>query len=183
MLSLQKSSKDRTLIESMTNGQESVESATEKLEMFKLQLKRQKNACLTETGTTEGPFNTSTPEKHNRWSVAKSWTPCPIGTVPCSFSSTTIPPSFGVTDHGSQYDMVEDHENLEDDYPERFDPQSEELGDERMLEVSTPPREHEIPDVPGLASPLKGQLLVGGGWKQMTEEELQLMKSEMKILL
>jgi ribosomal biogenesis protein LAS1 len=34
-----------------------------------------------------------------------------------------------------------------------------------------------------LMFPLKGRLLVGGVWKQITEEELQFMKSEMKILL
>jgi hypothetical protein len=34
-----------------------------------------------------------------------------------------------------------------------------------------------------LTFPLKGQLRVGGVWKLMTQEELQFMKSEMKILL
>ena len=95
MLSLHKSPKDRALIESRiaVNGQESVESATEKLEMFKLQLRKSDNARLAENGT-EGTINTSLPEKRNRWSIAKSWTPCPLGMIPCSYSSTAVLPWY-----------------------------------------------------------------------------------------
>ncbi|TVU36550.1 hypothetical protein EJB05_18488, partial [Eragrostis curvula] len=178
VLSLERLAKVSLPSESRTtlNEQEPNEKVTEMMEMFKSQLKRRNNACLAENGS-EG--------LSNRWSIAKSWTPCPIGTVPCSFSSATVLPAFDVTtNNGPENAMLEHHENLEDgDHSERFQPQSEELEDESMLEVPTPPREQEIPDMPELTLPLKGRLLVGGVWKQMTEEELLFMKSEMKILL
>ncbi|GJM92809.1 hypothetical protein PR202_ga09311 [Eleusine coracana subsp. coracana] len=171
VLSLEWSAKARV----MPNEQESIAKATELMGMFRSKLKMQNNACLAENGSEA---------LSNRWSIAKSWTPCPIGTLPCSFSSATVLPAFDVNDVGLENAMVEHHEDLKvEDHPERFDPKPEELEDESMLEVSTPPREHEIPDMPELTSPLKGRLLVGGVWKQMTEEELQFMKSEMKILL
>lgn len=159
----------------------SIEKATETLEMFKLQLKRQKNGCLTETGTTEGSFNTSTPEKHNRWSVAKSWTPCPIGTIPCSFSSCAVLPAFDVVDHGPEVATLEQHGNFEEvDHSERFESQSEELEDESILNIPRSP-EYDISDMPELTYPLKGRLLVGGVWKKVTAEELLLIKSKMLL--
>ncbi|KAK3162236.1 hypothetical protein QOZ80_1BG0087210 [Eleusine coracana subsp. coracana] len=171
VLSLEWSAKARV----MPNEQESIQKATEMTGMFRSKLKMQNNACLAENGSEA---------LSNRWSIAKSWTPCPIGTLPCSFSSAIVLPAFDVNDVGLENAMVEHHEDLEvEDHPERFDPKPEELENESMLEVLTPPREHEILDMPELTSPLKGRLLVGGVWKQMTEEELQFMKSEMKILL
>ncbi|CAL4960842.1 unnamed protein product [Urochloa decumbens] len=160
----------------------SVEKATETLEMFNLQLKRQKNACLTGTGITEGSFNASMPEKHNRWSVAKSWIPCPIGTIPCSFSSSAVLPAFDVVDHGLEVATLEQHGTFEEvDHSERFESQSEELEHESILNISRSP-EYDISDMPESTYPLKGRLLVGGVWKKVSEEELLLIKSEMKML-
>ncbi|CAL5013300.1 unnamed protein product [Urochloa decumbens] len=162
------------------NEHGSVEKAAETLEMFKLQLKRLKNARSMETGAT---FNTSMPEKHNRWSVAKSWTPCPIGTIPCSFSSCAVLPAFDVVDHGLEVATLEQHGTFEElDHSERFESQSEELEDESILKMSRSSSEHDVSDMPELTSPLKGRLLVGGVWKKVSEEELLLIKSKMKIL-
>jgi ribosomal biogenesis protein LAS1 len=176
VLSLERLGKVSSLSESRTipSEQESIENVTEMMEMLKSQLKMRTNACSAENGS-EG--------LSKRWSIVKSWTPCPIGTVPCSFSSTTVLPAFDVADDELENAMVEQHENLEDHHFKKFETRSEELEDERMLEVSTPSREYEIPDMAELMFPLKGRLLVGGVWKQMTGEELQFMKSEMKILL
>uniref|UniRef100_A0ACD5WHH5 Uncharacterized protein n=1 Tax=Avena sativa TaxID=4498 RepID=A0ACD5WHH5_AVESA len=185
-LSLQKSPKDRTLIESriITNGQESVESASEKLEMFKLKLRKPENACLAEDGT-EGNLNTSMPVKRNRWSIAKSWTPCPLGMIPCSYSSTVVLPSLDVVDHELK-DLTAEHGNSEHDgQTEMFDCSShpeKQLDNEGVQEISISPPE-EIFDMPEVTSPLRGTLLVGGVWKKMTEEELLSIKSSMKILL
>ncbi|KAL6614309.1 hypothetical protein ACP70R_036579 [Stipagrostis hirtigluma subsp. patula] len=164
------------------NEQESVEKATEMLEMFKLQLKRRNDACLAESGT-EGLTNTSVPEKYNRWSIAKSWTPCPIGTIPCSFSSTAVLPAFDIVDHGLELATLEQRGTFEDDdNSERFDSHPGELEDEHILEISRSSPEHEISDMAELTCPLKGRLLVGGVWKKVTEEELIFIKSNMKIL-
>ncbi|CAO2182583.1 unnamed protein product [Urochloa humidicola] len=166
------------------NEHGSIEKATETLDMFKLQLKRLNNARSTETSTTEGSFNTSMPEKHNRWSVAKSWTPCPIGTVPCSFSSCAVLPAFDVLDHGLEVAMLEQHGTFEEvDHSERFEFQPEELEDESILKMSRSSPEYDVSDMPELTSPLKGRLLVGGVWKKVSEEELLLIKSKMKMLL
>ncbi|CAO1944695.1 unnamed protein product [Urochloa humidicola] len=161
----------------------SLEKVAETLEMFKLQLKRQKNACLMETGTSERSFSTSMPEKHNRWSVAKSWTPCPIGTIPCSFSSCAVLPAFDVVDHELEVATLEQHGTFEEvDHSERFESQSEELEDESILNISRSP-EYDISDMPELSYPLKGRLLVGGLWKKVSEEEFLLIKSNMRMLL
>jgi len=186
VLSLPRFAKVSSLPQSRTecNEQGSLEKATEMLEMFKLQLKGQKNACFTETGTTEGPFNTSTPEKHNRWSVAKSWTPCPVGTIPCSFSSCVVLPALDVVDHGLEVATLEQHGHFEEvDHSERFESQSDELDDESILKISRSSPEYDISDMPELTSPLKGRLLVGGVWEKVSEEELLLIKSKMKLLL
>jgi ribosomal biogenesis protein LAS1 len=186
VLSLPRLVKVSSLPQSRTicNEQGSLEKATETLEMFKLQLKRQKNACLTETGTTAGPFNTSTPEKHNRWSVAKSWTPCPIGTIPCSFSSCAVLPAFDAVDHGLEVATSEQHGTFDEvDHSERFESQSDELDGENILQISRSSPEYDISDMPELTSPLKGRLLVGGVWKKVSEEELLLIKSKMNLLL
>ncbi|KAF8751303.1 hypothetical protein HU200_012181 [Digitaria exilis] len=157
----------------------SVEKATDTLEMFKLQLWRQKNACLTETGAIDGSFNTSTPDKRNRWSIAKSWTPCPIGTIPCSFSSCAVLPSFDVVDHGLEAATLEQNGHfVEVDYSERFESQSEEL-EEDIMKISRSSPEYDISDMPELTSPLKGRLLVGGVWKKVSEYDLLLIKSNM----
>ncbi|KAF8716781.1 hypothetical protein HU200_025873 [Digitaria exilis] len=161
------------------NEQVSVEKATDTLEMFKLQLWRQKNACLTETGAIEGSFNTSTSDKRNRWSIAKSWTPCPIGTIPCSFSSCAVLPSFDAVDHGLEAATLEQNGHFEEvDYSERFESQSEEL-EEDVMKISRSSPEYDISDMPELTSPLKGRLLVGGVWKKVSEDELLLIKSKM----
>lgn len=178
VLSLGRLAKSSSLPESRTicNQQGSVENATETLELYKVQLKRQKN------GTTEGSLNMSTAEKHDRWSVAKSWTPCPIGTVPCSFSSCAVLPAFDVISH-EQVSTLE-HETFEEvNHSERFEPQTEELEDESILEIPRSSPEYEISDGTELTCPLKGRLLVGGVWKMVAEDELLLIKSKMKILL
>jgi ribosomal biogenesis protein LAS1 len=185
VLSLSNLAKVSCLRQSRTicNELGSVEKATETLEMFKLQLKRRKNGCVTEAGTTEGSFNTSMPEKHNRWSVAKSWTPCPVGTIPCSFSSCAVLPAFDVVDNGPEVATFEQHENFEEvDNSEWVESQSEELEDENILNTPRSP-EYDISDMPELIYPLKGRLLVGGVWKMVSEEELLLIKSKMKMLL
>ncbi|OEL12950.1 hypothetical protein BAE44_0026028 [Dichanthelium oligosanthes] len=185
VLSLPRLAKVSSLPQSRTicNEQGSLEKATETLEMFNSQLKRQKNASLTETGTSEGSFNTSMPEKPNRWSLAKSWTPCPIGTIPCSFSSCAVLPAFDVVDHGLEVATLEQHGNFEEaDHSEKFESQSEELEDESILKISRSSPEYDISDMPESTSPLKGRLLVGGVWKKVSEEELLLIKSKMKML-
>ncbi|XP_062224244.1 uncharacterized protein LOC133922775 [Phragmites australis] len=192
MLSLERLAKVSSLSESRTlcNEQESVEKATKTLEMFKLQLKRQKNACSAENGT-EGSFNTSTPEKYNRWSVAKSWTPCPIGTIPCSFSSTAVLPAFDAINHGLEDATLQQHRNFEDDDHSDINhgledatlQPPEQLEDGSIMEIPRSSPEYDISDMPELTFPLKGRLLVGGVWEKVTDKELLFIKSKMKILL
>lgn len=186
VLSLQRSHKDCTILESriISSGQGSVESATEKLEMFKLQLRKSENACLAENGP-KGLFSASMPEKHNRWSIAKSWTPCPLGMIPCSYSSTAVLPALGVIDCELKDDTIEhgtfEHDGQTETFAYYSQPEKQ-LDDVNILEISRSPP-CEISDLPELTSPLRGKLLVGGLWKKVTEEELLSMKSNMKILL
>ncbi|WVZ72259.1 hypothetical protein U9M48_020748 [Paspalum notatum var. saurae] len=185
VLALESSSKVSFHPEStICNEEESVEKTSETLEMFKLHLKKRNNACLAETVTTEGSFDTNMPEKYNIWSVAKSWTPCPIGTIPCSFSSCAVLPAFDAVDHGVEVSTLEQHGKCDEvDHSEMFDSQPKEMKDESILEISSVSPEHEMSDIPYVAFPLKGRLLVGGVWEKVTEEELLLIKSKMKILL
>ncbi|KAL5205392.1 hypothetical protein ABZP36_033601 [Zizania latifolia] len=185
-LSLGGLARDSTIPKS-TKEIESVDKATEKLEMFKSQLKRM-DVCLAEN-STRGSLNTIMSEKRNRWSTTKSWTPCPIGMVPCSFSSTAVLPTLDVIDHELKDDTLEQHVNFEpaDDDTERIDYYShpeKQLDVESILKISRPSPECEISDImPELTFPLKGRLLVGGVWKVVSEEELLFIKSKMKILL
>uniref|UniRef100_J3NBZ3 Las1-like family protein n=2 Tax=Oryza brachyantha TaxID=4533 RepID=J3NBZ3_ORYBR len=181
-LSLGRLARDSTLPESRKEI-ESVDKATEKLEMFKSQLK-QKDICSVENGTG-GSLHTIIPEKRNRWSTAKSWTPCPIGMIPCSFSSVPVLPNLDVAVH--EDDTLEEHVNFEpDDHPEIIEHYShaeKQLDAEIITEISKTSPECEISEMPELAFPLKGRLLVGGVWKVVSKEELLSIKSKMKILL
>uniref|UniRef100_A0A453FRF3 Uncharacterized protein n=6 Tax=Aegilops tauschii subsp. strangulata TaxID=200361 RepID=A0A453FRF3_AEGTS len=187
LLSLRRSPKDCTLLESriLSNGQESVESATQKLEAFKLQLRKPDNVNLAENGT-QGTLNTSMPEKRNGWSIAKSWTPCPLGMIPCSYSSTAVLPVLDVIDDELKHDTAEHGDFEPDGEIEIFDCYAhpeQHLDGEGILEMPRSPPEHGISDMPELTSGLRGTLLVGGVWKKVTEEELLSIKSSMKILL
>uniref|UniRef100_A0A453FRG0 Uncharacterized protein n=1 Tax=Aegilops tauschii subsp. strangulata TaxID=200361 RepID=A0A453FRG0_AEGTS len=186
LLSLRRSPKDCTLLESriLSNGQESVESATQKLEAFKLQLRKPDNVNLAENGT-QGTLNTSMPEKRNGWSIAKSWTPCPLGMIPCSYSSTAVLPVLDVIDDELKHDTAEHGDFEPDGEIEIFDCYAhpeQHLDGEGILEMPRSPPEHGISDMPELTSGLRGTLLVGGVWKKVTEEELLSIKSSMKIL-
>ncbi|XBI66242.1 hypothetical protein VPH35_045866 [Triticum aestivum] len=126
------------------------------------------------------------PDKRTRWSIAKSWTPCPPGMIPCSYSSTAVLPVLDVIDDELKHDTAE-HGNFEPDGQiEIFDCYShpeQQLDGEGILEISRSPPEHGISDVPERTFGLRGTLLVGGVWKKVTEEELVSIKSSMKILL
>uniref|UniRef100_A0A0D9XXL1 Uncharacterized protein n=1 Tax=Leersia perrieri TaxID=77586 RepID=A0A0D9XXL1_9ORYZ len=183
MLPLGRLSTDSTLPESKEI--ESVDKATEKLEMFKSRLK-QKDLCLAENGTGAS-LNTIVPEKRNSWSTTKSWTPCPIGMIPCSFSSAAVLPTLDVDDDELNDDISEQHENFHSDVHternEHYSHPEKQLDVEIIPEISRPSPEYEISDMPELTFPLKGRLLVGGVWKVVSEEELLFIKSKMKILL
>ncbi|KAF0888126.1 hypothetical protein E2562_010829 [Oryza meyeriana var. granulata] len=151
VLSLGKVARDSTLPES-TKEIESVEKATEKLDMFKSRLK-QKDLCLAENDTR-----------------------------------VAVLPTLDVVDHEFKDDILEQHVNFEpDDHTERngykFNHPEKQLDPESIPEMATPSPECEISDMPELAFPLKGRLLVGGVWKVVSEEELLFIKSKMKFLL
>lgn len=152
MLSLGKLARISILTES-SKEIESADRATEKLEMFKSQLK-QKDVCLAENGNG-GSLNTILLEKRSRWSITKSWTPCAIGMVPCSFSSTAVLPTLDVIDHELKDDTLEQHVNFElDDHTERAGYHSH---PEKQLDVECIPAisEREISDMSEVTFPLK----------------------------
>lgn len=62
----------------------SLKQVAEKLEFFKLRLRDRSSRNLS-NGRTDAAANKT-------WTVAKSWNPCPIGMLPCSFSSTGVLP-------------------------------------------------------------------------------------------
>ncbi|ONK81945.1 uncharacterized protein A4U43_C01F34530 [Asparagus officinalis] len=73
-----------------------IKEAKEMLELFKSELRNQDATNSTKSNPSDGI-----------WSVAKSWTPCPIGMLPCSFSSAAVLP---VVDEVVDISVTEDIE-------------------------------------------------------------------------
>ncbi|KAF3335352.1 hypothetical protein FCM35_KLT19859 [Carex littledalei] len=142
----------------------SIKKATEKFEYLKLK----KNS-------DQGDYNA--------WSVAKSWTPCPIGMIPCSFSSTAVLPSLYSGTITAVLDVKETTKGnvvpLNNENNKRNKTQCADEPVEHGMSLKKPrqslnSREVELLEV---KHPMKGMLLIDGTWKNVSEEELSLLQS------
>ncbi|XP_072976368.1 uncharacterized protein [Typha angustifolia] len=147
----------------------------EKLESLKQQAKKRKNRIRDSTDDNA--------ETNSTWTLASSWIPCPIGMVPCSFSSTAILPVL---------DMV--HDQLEDKIVERNDNQvvnDQDIGCSDWSDHAEPSEnEHAVKkfrpttDDQNLDFPESTSLMVIDGiWNEQREEELLSIHSTIRIPL
>ncbi|PKA52012.1 hypothetical protein AXF42_Ash008241 [Apostasia shenzhenica] len=130
------------------------------------------------TGQIKGNSNTAA----RRWAVTKSWVPCPIGTLPCSFSSLAVLPDL---------DAVEDvtsksFENVSDADKKRTVSDIESDDDDgdhhhhavkRLKEAPVDQSSCETVNV----SAMEGQLMIGGVWMKVTDEEVAAIESDVRI--
>ncbi|XP_020276908.1 uncharacterized protein LOC109851263 isoform X1 [Asparagus officinalis] len=151
-----------------------VKQAKEKLELFKSQLRNRNATNSTKSNASD-----------RMWSVAKSWTPCPIGMVPCSFSSTAVLP---VVD---EVDDTLDPEDIETDTgnfvngrvsPKRVSGEAAvDSGSGSKRQRMT--REEQELDFAEISSPMKDRLLINGIWTKVSEEELLDIESNIRIFV
>ncbi|XP_074557764.1 uncharacterized protein LOC141813690 isoform X2 [Curcuma longa] len=148
--------------------------ATEKLAILKSKMKARSQrevapgADVSDTDTT--------------WTVAKSWISCPIGMLPCSFSSTPVLPVLDQVDIDTKAGS-EKKKNL-----------SFHASDYRQLDYPSEMSVHESPNkklktsqeaqcmyFPESTRTLEGRLLINGVWTKVSEEELSIIQSKMRI--
>ncbi|GMI63881.1 hypothetical protein like AT5G12220 [Hibiscus trionum] len=120
----------------------------------------------------------------NRWVVAKSWNPCPLGMLPRTLGSSGRIP---VLDRDS--DCQKDTEVMEGKKESELSGQSgkrEASDDIQVMNTSSPKKlketvENKHEDVPSPSS--CGHLMMDGVWKKVGETELQAIASAVRILV
>ncbi|XP_048437636.1 uncharacterized protein LOC103946347 isoform X1 [Pyrus x bretschneideri] len=157
--------------------EESISHAAEKLELIKRRIRKSKAVKTADAhvGNT------------NRWVLAKSWNPCPIGMLPRAVGSSGCLPVLDVN-------------NVPEKVPELLG--RKELWELNQCSVKRNSSEMQLLDNPcakkmrvtsdGFASEgedvlspedVDGHLMIGGAWKKVGEEELLAIKSAVRILI
>ncbi|CAK9162798.1 unnamed protein product [Ilex paraguariensis] len=167
-----------TSFESFLSQQEdSIRQAAAKLENIKLH--RMKANYVK---TTDGDM-----ENRRMWAVAKSWNPCPIGMLPHSLRSSGHLPVLDCNDDCKIEKSSESIGHCEINHcsGKRGADCAIELLDESSVKKLKESEEGCESNGKEDMSPegVKGQLLVGGVWKKVTEEELLAITSAVRILV
>lgn len=145
----------------------SIKLATEKLESLKSHLRSRSSR------------NDRTDATNKMWTVSKSWTPCPIGMLPCSFSSTAVLPVLDKVNDTLEIHKAETNTDCLNNGKREADGNVDENENaSKRLRMATEEQEPDLTEVP---SPLEGRLLIGGIWKKVSEEELLDIESNIKI--
>lgn len=169
----------------------SIKLAAEKLEFLKSRLRNQ---------TSRKSTNAGKDATGKLWTVSKSWSPCPIGMLPCSFSSTAVLPVLDKADGSTsetnkiETDMdgfknskreADGNVDVNENATKRLRTAREELEHEnasRQLRMARGELELVLEqDLSEVSSPMKGRLLIGGIWKKVSEEELADIESNIRI--
>ncbi|URD82746.1 Las1-like [Musa troglodytarum] len=153
--------------------EDAVKNATDNLEIMKLNLKSRRKR-----------INGSDSDTTSTWTIAKSWTSCPIGMLPCSFSSTAVLPVLDKFDNELETDVGENKHTV--------------LGcsaaSDGLLDCHTEPLEVgnafkklkpslddvQCVDCSETTCPMEGRLLIHSMWIKVSEEELQAIKSNIR---
>ncbi|KAK1293551.1 hypothetical protein QJS10_CPB17g01667 [Acorus calamus] len=157
---------DPTLM--LAEGERSIRQAAKKLESLKARLANKGR------GSAMG---------ENPWSVVKSWSPCPIGMLPCPFSSAPILPVLDSIDGGCKIqEAIKGGSNgkrgvdWEDEVMENVSAMKKMRG--MVLECDGSDGEVSV-----CTSSREGCLLIGGVWRKVGEDELHDIQSEIKVLV
>ncbi|RZR95189.1 hypothetical protein BHM03_00024027 [Ensete ventricosum] len=147
-----------------------VKNVTDNLEIMKLKLKSRRKR-----------INGSDSDTTSVWTVAKSWTSCPIGMLPCSFSSTAVLPLLDKfdneleTDVGTNKDTVLNGSAASDGILDCHTEPSEVGNAFKKLKPSLD--DVQCVDCSETTCPMEGRLLINGMWIKVSEEELQAIES------
>ncbi|KAK6251530.1 hypothetical protein QUC31_009163 [Theobroma cacao] len=156
--------------------QESANQAAKKLELVKL--RRMKSTFVK---TADDVRNS------NRWVVAKSWNPCPLGMLPRALGSSGRMPVLDChNDCQRDTELVEGKENRE------LNPCSgkrKASDDIQLLDLSSPKKvketigNHESGGEDVSSPDTSGLLMMDGVWKKVAQTELQSISSAVRILV
>lgn len=157
---------------------ESICQAAKKLELIKCH--RMKGKIVKKT---DGEVLNS-----NRWVVAKSWNPCPVGMLPRAVGSSGCLP---VLDYdGDQNKVVEVPQTKENWELNHCSRKREASSDIKLLDDSSIKKKRvTVKDIISneedalLLDGLNGHLIIGGVWKEVGEEELLAIESSVRILI
>ncbi|XP_024022370.1 pre-rRNA-processing protein las1 isoform X2 [Morus notabilis] len=163
---------------SLIQRDESISQAAKKLELIKhLRMKRKvANAADDDMGNSR------------RWAVSTSWIPCPIGMLPNSVGSSGCLPVLDCKgDQKKNSETQQARENLEFNcYSEAIGPTPALLDGsgvkKRRLTVEGDFESNRGEDV-SILEGLDGQLMIGGVWKTVGEEDILDIKSSVRILV
>ncbi|XP_039072043.1 pre-rRNA-processing protein las1-like [Hibiscus syriacus] len=160
---------------SFSQNEEYINQAAKKLELVKLH--GRKNAVMK---TADDDRNL------NRWVVAKSWNPCPLGMLPRTLGSSGRIP---VLDGDS--DCQKDTESMEGKNKREHKGQSgkrEASDDIQLMNISSPKKlketvekYHELGSEDVSSSSTCGHLMMDGVWKKVGETEVQAIASAVRI--
>ncbi|XP_010922079.3 uncharacterized protein [Elaeis guineensis] len=161
----------------LSQEEDSLKIAAAKLELIKLQFQNHSNRT---TGPVDGNTDTA-----NMWTVAKSWISCPIGMLPCSFSSTAVLPVLDKVDDGLESLKVERNNDkaVNDQATDKsdLDSHTEPWENGSAIKKLKPTlKEHDL-DFPEIKFPMEGRLLIDGIWKKVSEQELLAIGSNIRI--
>ncbi|KAF8403661.1 hypothetical protein HHK36_011765 [Tetracentron sinense] len=176
-------SSEKTDVEHILLQQEdSISRAAEKLEFLKVSRMKVKMVNTEQNNDDVGKEKTA-------WTVAKSWNSCPIGMLPRDFGSSGILPVLDRV--GDQQEVQKLTESKEHWVLNRCSTKSELSCDAELLENSSVVKkmretveDGELYGENALSlGSVEGQLMIGGVWKKVGEEELLAIESAVRILV
>lgn len=163
----------------LSQEEDSVKQAAAQLELIKLRFQKRGSRG---TGQVDGNTDTT-----NMWTVAKSWIPCPIGMLPCSFSSTAVLPILDKVDDELGRNKVEMNNDkvANDEAANKSDSCShtEPLESGSATKKLKPTLKEQELDFPEIKFPMEGRLLIDGVWKKVSEQELLAIESNIRIFV
>ncbi|XP_030959298.1 uncharacterized protein LOC115981245 isoform X7 [Quercus lobata] len=163
----------------LTRQEQSISQAAKKLELVKL--RRMKSKVVEATGGDMG--------NSKRWVVSRSWNPCPIGMLPHTLGTSGLLPVLERKD--DHVKVPEVSEQKEENWElNRCSGKREASSDIQQIDNSSVKKRREKMEVCESetvdALPfegVKGHLMIGGIWKEVREDELLAIMSDVKILV
>ncbi|KAI4308206.1 hypothetical protein L6164_031305 [Bauhinia variegata] len=156
--------------------EESMHQAAKKLDLLKERVIKKKTSMSMDGGIA----------KSNRWTLSKSWNPCPIGMLPRAAGSSGCLP---VLDRIGNHDKNQVTERKEPSKSNQHSAKRDATLDLDKLDNSTVKKMKATVENGGFKNqefPLEGEkgcLMVGGVWKKVGEEELLDIQSSVRILV
>ncbi|XP_071736237.1 uncharacterized protein [Rutidosis leptorrhynchoides] len=137
--------------------------------------------------------NSKTTKNNRRWSVVKSWNPCPIGMLPSDVGSSGVVPVLDVVEDQNEHSLEEEDEEARNDKCEvndgsRANKREADCPLEVLDDSSVNKKLKEdgcvVEDSNSCAqSGVNNVLMIGGVWKRVTEDEVISMASAIRILV